>query len=229
MTLGASDREVAEDASVDRNLNGQKLGRKGRDTRARIVAAASQLVAEGDNAPITLSAVARRSGLGLTSLYLYFTDLTELLLAVLEPVDAAADSYLGLIRTRWPDDNLADHCRAFSSAYYDYWQQHSRILHLRNSLADQNEPRMLQCRVAAARRLIEPLAEQMNGNVRQPQSTEVAFAVMLAMGLERAASVRTDIKLPDLIVEEIMLSPDRFLHPAARMLELGIRDARAGS
>lgn len=229
MNLEQSGVEIADDDTASRNLNGQKLGRKGRDTRARVIAAAAQLVAEGDNAPITLSAVARRSGLGLTSLYLYFTDLTELLLAVLEPVDAAAESYLGLIRPRWPDADLTEHCRAFAAAYYAYWQEHSRILHLRNSLADQNEQRMLQTGVVAAQKLIEPLAAQMNGNVQQPQSPEVAFAVMLAMGLERAVSVRTDIKLPDMLVDEIMLSPDRFLHPAARMLELGIRDARAGS
>lgn len=228
MTLDASETEVADDLGVDRNLNGQKLGRKGRDTRARIIAAAVDLVAQGAGANLTLSAVAQKAGLGMTSLYLYFNDLTELLMAVLDPVDAAAETYLALIRSRWPDDELAAHCRKFADAYYAYWQEHSRILHLRNSLADRDEQRMIQRRVVAVQNIIEHLAGQMNGNVRQPQTPEVAFAVMLAMGLERAVSVRTDINLPDMLTERIILSPDYFLHPAARMLELGIRDARAG-
>jgi AcrR family transcriptional regulator len=229
MNLEISDTEVAADDYVSRNLNGQKLGRKGRDTRARVVAAAAELVAEGKEVPLTLSAVARESGLGLTSLYLYFSDLTELLLAVLEPVTAAAEGYLRLIRPRWPDEDLADHCRAFAAAYYAYWQEHSRILHLRSSLADQNDQRMLQHGIAASQGLIGLLVAQMNGKLEQPQSPNAALAVMLVTGIERAASVRTNLVLPGLLEGRMLLAPERFLHPAARILELGIRDARASA
>src|SRR3546814_7301779 len=87
-------------ALVSHNLNGQKLGRKGRITRERILAAAIELIDSPEEA-VTLSAVARRASLGMTSLYNYFTDLTELLLAVLEPVMATAEkSYLALLRDR---------------------------------------------------------------------------------------------------------------------------------
>jgi AcrR family transcriptional regulator len=228
MTLELSGKEGEDVDSVSRNLNGQKLGRKGRDTRARIIATAAALVADGQEVPLTLSAVARDSGLGLTSLYLYFADLTELLLAALEPVTAAAETYLKLIRPRWPDDALADHCREFAAAYYAYWQEHSRILHLRSSLADQNDQRMLRHGIEAAQGLIGLLTAQMNGNLEQPQSPNAALAVMLVTGIERAASVRTDLALPVLLEGRMLLSPERFLHPAARILELGIRDARAG-
>lgn len=229
MAAGQSGVVVAEDESVSRNLNGQKLGRKGRDTRARIIAAASELVAQGGNATLTLSAVAQKSGLGLTSLYVYFNDLTEVLLAVLEPVKQAEDTYLTFIRNYWPDKALAAHCRAFAEAYYGFWQQYSRILHLRSSLADQNDQRMLVHRVGTAQALIPLLVAQMDGSMQQPESPNTALAVMLVTGIERAASIRTDIALPDRLVETIMLSPERFLHPAARLLELGIRDARAGA
>ena len=228
MTLEHSGTEAEADETVSRNLNGQKLGRKGRDTRARIIATAAALVAEGKEVPLTLSAVARHSGLGMTSLYLYFSDLTELLLAVLDPVTAAAESYLKLIRPHWPDEDLAGHCRTFADAYYAYWQEHSRILHLRSSMADQNDQRMMQQRIAASQDLISMLAGQMNGDVEQPQSPSFALAVMLVTGIERAASIRTDLALPGLLEGRMLLSPERFLHPAARMLELGIRDARAG-
>ena len=228
MATLSSDVEGAADEVVSRNLNGQRLGRKGRDTRARIIAAAGELVAQGGPTPLTLGAVARKSGLGLTSLYLYFNDLTEVLLAVLEPVTQAAESYLKLIRTRWPDDELAERCRSFAAAYYAFWQENSRILHVRNSLADQNDQRMLEQRIVAAQELIGLLAAQMNGNLEEPQSPDFALAVMLVTGIERAASIRTYAVLPDLVIDRIILSPERFLHPAARLLELGIRDARAG-
>ena len=214
---------------ISLNLNGQKLGRKGRDSRARIIAAASDLVAQGGLGPVTLSAVARKSGLGLTSLYVYFNDLTEVLLAVLEPVRAAAeDAYLQLMRQRWPDESLARHCRDFAAAYYAFWQQHSRILHLCNSLADQNDQRMVQHRADAVMPVIQMLVEQMDGDVKQHGSPVYALAIMLVMGIERAATIRTDETLPGLLETGMMQDADRFLHPAARLLEMGIRDARAG-
>src|SRR5690349_300939 len=71
---------------VSHNLAGQRLGRKGRDTRDRIIAAAVELIYCSPADPLTLSAVARQANLGMTSLYNYFGDLPELLAAVLEPV-----------------------------------------------------------------------------------------------------------------------------------------------
>ena len=119
--------------SVTHNLNGQKLGRKGRVTRERIVAAAMELVIADE--PITLSSVARRAGLGLTSLYNYFSDLTELLLALLESILATAESeYLAVLRNRWPDERLYENCYAFVHSYHSFWMRHSRLLHVRNRL-----------------------------------------------------------------------------------------------
>jgi len=79
-------RAAAGAKPLSHNLNGQRLGRKGRDTRARILAATNELLAGPIDTPISLSAVARQASLGMTSLYQYFTDLTELLLALLEPL-----------------------------------------------------------------------------------------------------------------------------------------------
>src|SRR3546814_7831821 len=99
-----------------------------------MLAAAIELIDSPEEA-VTLSAVARRASLGMTSLYNYFTDLTELLLAVLEPVMATAEkSYLALLRDRWPDDELFDCCYRFVRAYHDFWLLHSRLLHMRNAL-----------------------------------------------------------------------------------------------
>src|SRR5688500_16342358 len=95
--------------AVSHNLNGQKLGRKGRVTRERILAATAELLAGPRDAPISLSAVARQASLGMTSLYNYFSDFTELLLALLEPVmESAEDAYLAQLREPWSDDELGE-------------------------------------------------------------------------------------------------------------------------
>ncbi len=223
--------EFADDG-VSRNLNGQKLGRKGRDTRARIIAAAAELVAQDSDTaaspgPTTLSAVARKAGLGMTSLYLYFNDLTELLIAVLEPVtEAAEEAFISQLRSRWPDDELAARCRDFTAAYHAYWLRHSRLLHLRNSMADAHDRRMMEQRVAAAQPLIRLLAAQMDSDLPALESPPVAMASMLMTGLERAATVWTDTVLHRLFDSPAFSDLERFIGPTSRLLELGIRDGR---
>lgn len=217
------------DASLSHNLYGQRLGRKGRDTRDRIIAGAQAILARPEPVQITLSAVAREASLGMTTLYLYFSDLTELLLAVLEPVMASAEeAYLDQIRTRWPDETLGEHCSAFMVAYRDFWLQHARILHLRNAMADQHDQRMMHYRVDSARTLIDMVAQQMDSDPADPWSQGYDMATALMTGIERVVTVASDIHMQGLKGarsdrDEI---DARRLQAVSRLLELGIRDVR---
>lgn len=221
-------KSEAAEGEVSRNLNGQKLGRKGKDTRARILAAAAELISDEGGDPITLSAVARRVSLGMTSLYLYFSDLTELIIAVLEPVTATAEQdFIWRLRERWPDDDLAQHCQAFVADFYGHWRKHSRLLHLRNSMADAHDQRMMAQRVQLGQVIIRLVVHQMDGETEALQSPRYSMASMLITGIERASTVWTDSALRHLIDSPDFGDSARFLTPAARLLELGIRDMRA--
>lgn len=213
--------------TLSHNLNGQRLGRKGRDTRERIIAAAQTLLAAPEPVQITLSAVAREASLGMTTLYLYFGDLTELLLAVLEPMMATAeDCYLASLRIRWPEETLGQHCIDFVNAYHAFWQQHSRILHLRNSMADQQDQRMMVHRIRSAQPLIAALVEQMDCDPRANPSPAFGMASVLVTGLERLVTIATDAYLPELLDSEFAPNMLDRLGSEARLLELGIRDCR---
>lgn len=219
-------------AVVSHNLNGQKLGRKGRLTRERILAATSELLAESEE-PISLSAVARRASLGMTSLYNYFTDLTELLLAVLEPVMATADEgYVAMLRERWQDEDLGDRCIAFSRAYFAFWSSHARLLHLRNTMADNGDRRMLLHRVMSTQPLIGMIAAQMNADPSRTDGEAYAMATVLMTGLERMVTVVTDNQFSGLFGDERgPRSRDEmhYLMPGARLMELAVRDFRTKS
>jgi len=213
-------------ASLTHNLNGQRLGRKGRLTRERIITAALELLEEDGTEPFTLSAVAQRASLGLTSHYNYFTDLTELVLGVMEPVQKTAEeAYVHTLRIYWPDDELTARCYAFVRAFYDFWNAHTRLLHLRNSIADQYDARMVQQRIHSTQPIIFLLAEQMERleDVRVP-STAMAGFVMT--GIERSITMATDERMRALFGAPSGFDPDRYLVPAARLLELAIRDRR---
>lgn len=215
-------------AQISHNLNGQRLGRKGRSTRERILSAVDALLAAPEDSPLSLSAVAREASLGMTSLYNYFADLTELLLAVLDPVAAGAETdYRHLLRKRWSDDELHDRCLEFVRAYHAYWSRHSRLLHLRNTMADSGDDRMMVQRIESAVPQIALIVRQMDGNPAQSDSLPVMMATVLVTGLERMITVATDRHLSELFGATDRRPVSYYLAPSARLMELAIRDARA--
>jgi len=214
--------------ALSHNLAGQKLGRKGRDTRDRILAAAIELIEEGSEAPISMSAVARRASLAMTSLYNYFADFTELLLAVLDPVmETAEKAYLGRLRDRWNDAELGERCFEFVHAYHGFWARNSQLLHLRNAMADARDSRLITARVGSTQPIINLLVLQMDGDADDATSQPVAMATMTMIGIERSITIATDRHLPYLVGWDFKRDDDRFVGPGARLLELAIREVRA--
>ena len=217
------------DAQLSHNLQGQRLGRKGRDTRDRILAATEKLLASDDDAPISLSAVAREASLGMTTLYLYFSDLTELIIAVLNSVMASAEkSYIAHLRSKWPDAALAERCRCFVEDYYAFWQRHSRVLHLRNSYADAGDHRVREHRIAVSLPVIDLLVQQMEAAPGDRLSPAFAMATALLTGIERVITVATDASFNSL-ADDAEAHVGVLLQAEARLLELGIRDCRASA
>ena len=205
--------------TLSHNLNGQRLGRKGRDTRDRILAATNELLAGPADVELSLSAVARQASLGMTSLYNYFNDLTELLLAVLEPVMATAEeAYVGLLRTRWGDASLGEHSLALVTAYHGFWVKNSRLLHLRNRMADAQNERMMLHRINAALPVMRLMVEQMDGDLSKPQSPVFSMATALMTGLERIVTVTTDTTLQNALHAPNPLGRTHLLRAEARLL-----------
>jgi len=221
--------EVVTSASsgVSHNLHGQKLGRKGRGTRERILAATVELLEGPAGEPITMSAVARKASLGMTSLYNYFNDFSELLLAVLEPVMAEAEQdYIAMLRTRWPDEELGQRCYAFIRAYHDFWARHARLLHLRNLMADNRDQQLLIHRVRASMPVIRMIVAQMDDDPEAKAPPSLGMATVLMTGMERTVTTATDRPLTELFGKDRRNEPDHYLQPEARLMELAIRDMR---
>jgi AcrR family transcriptional regulator len=211
------------------NLQGQRLGRKGRGTRERILAAAAQLLDEPPTpgCAVTLSGVARRAKLGVGSFYRYFGDLTELVLALLGPVMAEAERELiDLLRPRWPDDRVGETAAELVHAYHAFWLRHSALLHLRNSLADNRDERMMLQRVQWGRTIMRLLADQMDDAAVAPPNPIMSMAAALTMGLERVVTATTDPNLAALLRASASTSYAQLLQAEARLIELAIREGR---
>lgn len=214
--------------SVSHNLNGQRLGRKGRDTRTRIIATARGLLDTGNPEAITLSAVARSAGIGMSSLYLYFADLPELLIAVLEPVNAEAEAtHIEALLKRWPDAELRQCCLEFIAQFYRFWQRNARVLHLRNSLASHGEKRMAYHRIASASPIVTLIVRQMDHDALELGTSAAAMATVLYAGIERIVMIATDFETEVRVNGSLVGNIEPYLEAEARLLEFGIREQRA--
>lgn len=212
------------DDGLSHNLLGQRLGRKGRGTRERIIAAAERVIAD-PSAQFSLSAVAREASLGMTTLYLYFSDLIELVLAVLERIMASAeDLYVARLRARWDDGDLVAQAQGFVAAYHRFWDQHSRVLHLRNSYGMALDARLSRHRLETGLPVIRLLAAQMDADPDDRTDWRIGLATVLLTGTERVVTVITD---PDYTAGEAggEVRAD-VIGSQAHVLALAIRDAR---
>jgi AcrR family transcriptional regulator len=175
---------------VSHNQVGQKLGRKGQETRERILTAVLDLLADRNGPPVTLSGVAKEARVRPPNVYLYFPDMGDLLLAALARVMATAEeAYLAQLRQRWPDEALQDRSYSFLQAYYEFWEKHARLLHMRNAMADAGDLRVLRYRNDVTLPLIRLLAEQIG---IADDTNDIAIASVLMTGLERVATVVTN-------------------------------------
>lgn len=214
---------------IDTNLQGQKLGQKGRITRDRIIAATRELIDEPDGEDLSISAIARRTGLRVSSIYNYFPDLSDLFLTVLEPVmEQAQELYLSVLRDFWPDDELDEHCAQFVDAFHRFWEENVRLLHVRNSLAQQHDQRVLAHRINSARKTVRLLQAQMGGAGERDDSAAQDLASVLYAGMERVVTIVSDelLNAPYPVDIERRFGK-RTLKQLARVMTLAIRDERA--
>ncbi len=216
------------------NLLGQRLGRKGQETRERILCAALRLIEAAQDAPLTLSSVARAAQVGMTTLYLYFPDLGDLVLAVLERVmDYAGSAFGDRLRVYWPDEALLECTRGFVGAHHQFWRRHARLLLLRNSFEDAGDGRFLQYRNRVSRPLIELLIRQMNGSLEPMNSPVANCAAVLVTTFERLATITTNpifrLNLTDMGVEQVQAYIDELLDAEAEIIALAVRHQRAAA
>lgn len=228
MMIEAANARAVSGVSSGYNLLGQRLGRKGRDTRQRILDGFARHIARDDAAPVSLSAVAREASVAMTTLYLYYADLGELVLAALKPVVEDGRSLQAMLRRRWSDDELAERCDAYLHAHQAFWQRHARILHLRNSFADAGDRRFLRSRIDLTKLQIRALIRQMDGDPAAVGSICFHMAIIVMTGIERVATTVTGPHYA-IVLEEAGVSemPPAQLDAGAQMLELVIRRQRA--
>ncbi|MFC4595716.1 TetR/AcrR family transcriptional regulator [Sphingobium tyrosinilyticum] len=182
-----------------RNKSGQVLGRKGSGTRDRVLEALGRLLADMRGVAPTAAAVAREAGMSAPAFYLYFSDVGEAVLALLEQREHNQQDLLDLLAQPWPKSDLFASAGNFVTSYLNYWSLNAPLLRARNRLADQGDERFIKLRVMSAEELTNALA----GKIGNPPFKDglpcspTAMATVLVTALERLATVSALNLYPD--------------------------------
>ena len=174
------------------NKHGQSIGRKGTESRRRLLDATRILIVDEPAHKISASAIARAAGLASQTFYLYFKDIDEILLALSDEASADMDSVHHALR---PDRSVttgpAELSRQFIDAFSQYWDRHRAILSMRNYLADSGHPAFLTVRQNAAMPIIEAITDRiMASHAAENLDRRSAFArsVLIYSAIERMAA-----------------------------------------
>lgn len=166
------------------------LGRKGAETRARLLQTTRQLLKTTSPFDLTVAAIAKAANTAPGTLYVYFRDVPDLFYEL--SIEATNDF------ARTPEEHFdwfGDPSRrledtyAFVTEFCMVWERHSHVLHYRNLEADRGNLRYQALRTASALPAIKQLSRALRvGNPEMTKNDAQADAVVLYGAVERVAA-----------------------------------------
>lgn len=169
------------------------LGRKGAQTRGKLMAATRKLLEAYSPVELAAVAIAKEAGISSASFYMYFEDVRDVLFALAIEAGAAMSSVHEVVRQPWNADTLQGHALDLVERFNDTWHAHRQVLRFRNLEADRGDPRFEALRMSTYIPFIDLLARQIVANCpadRQRPTLGQAFALasVLHGAMERMAS-----------------------------------------
>lgn len=132
--------------AVPSQLSAQPLGRKGRETRRRLMDAAVRMLVGASPMDLTAMAIAAEAGTASATFYVYFRDVQDILFALSEVATEdmlAAFAALDIFRS---NDRIAQDSEIFLTMLAEQWERHGAVLQYRMLEADRGNPRFTRLR-----------------------------------------------------------------------------------
>lgn len=169
----------------------QELGRKGLETRRRLMTAAQELLRTMSAVSLTAAAIARHAKTSSATFYVYFDDVSDVVLALAAEASDDIDDVMAVLATWRGGQATEEGARAFFAVYRAYWDAHRAILGIRNMEADRGDPRFLRIRGDVGLRIIRELGALIREGHPDDSLTEeqaVARATVIFAAIERIAA-----------------------------------------
>ena len=166
-----------------RNLLGQKMGRKGRETRQKVMDAALELLKTSSYKDLSVSEIASQADLSNATFYVYFKDVEEVLYACVLAAALDLGELHEILDSEWNAENVREKVRRYVEVYNELWEKYRVELRVRNLEADQGNLRFLNLRIETTRDMLQKLGKKiskMNPDLENPH--QIAVAIHAAMG-----------------------------------------------
>ena len=193
-TLAAHPMDTPDPSlEVKTNQQGQALGRKGQETRRRLMEAARKLLEIYSPVELTAVSIAKEAKTSSASFYMYFVDVRDILYAL--ATQAGADMLLvhAVVEQPWDEGDLETRAMELVEVVTTVWDRHRQVLRFRNLEADRGDPRFEALRMNTYVPFIDLLARRIISATpvdRPKPSLSQAFSLasVLHSAMERLAS-----------------------------------------
>lgn len=159
------------------------MGRKGRETRQKIMGVTLEMLNHRSYKDLTVSEVAQEAGVSSSTFYVYFEDIEDVLFACVQAAALDLGELREILNQEWSLDNLEAQVATFVETYNKLWEKYRVELRVRNLEADQGNLRFLNIRVETTRDILQTLGKritQVNPKLKHPQ--QIAVVIHAAMG-----------------------------------------------
>jgi AcrR family transcriptional regulator len=209
---------------IEINKHGQALGRKGNQTRQRLMDATRRLLKKHSPVELTAVSVAKEAQTSSATFYIYFNDVRD----IIYHLSLLAGEELGevhrILDEPWDGRRLEiEHALRVVNAFNAVWERHRDVLRFRNLEADRGDKNFYGLRLATAIPIIERLADRIVAAFPKGQGLSrgdaLAEATTLLCAMEAIAE--TD----PVHVKEGGIGADRLSRGTARLMarSMGVR------
>jgi AcrR family transcriptional regulator len=206
-------------------LDGRALGRRGTQTRQRLLDATARLLEDNGLRELRVVEIARSVDLAPATFYQYFRDVEEAVLALSVAIGEETTSLTALVAQSWDGADGLDVVRRLVESFIANWDRHRAVLRTRNLAAQEGDQRFRSVRNDALRPLTEGIAAKIAARAEPGVAPYAAAAAMVAM-LERMAAFHADLEAYGTTRAEVVETTARILHRTATGGEHGPSNVR---
>lgn len=169
------------------NLYGQAMGRKGTQTRERLIRATADLLEKRSLRDVSVSDIATLAGTSSSSFYIYFADVTSAALAAADGIEQITPEIEAILSQPWSRGEAQNKAITLLESYVNFSSQHHAILRIRNLSADEGDKRFEEVRHHAVSRIHDLLESRIAALDNGLDPSAGASAVLALM--ERIAAI----------------------------------------
>ena len=200
-------------ASPLRAVDGRVPGRRGLATRRKLIDCTIELLATTPYRDLKVTDITRAAGTSPATLYQYFVDLEDVLLAVAEQTSEEALQLVGLIKNRsWKGASGVQSVEELVDGFLDFWRSHRPTLRVVDLLSTEGDKRFRRQRVLMLNSITKSLAEEIRRLNPNAKLDAMAMAGVLVGMLAQVAGHQSGFEAWDIKFGDVRESMIRLIY-----------------